>query len=103
MKRQTVWKDPIVAEVRRVREGLAAEQNFDIERISAAAGVFIYACGLKEVSLNPRDPHGPRDPLLPADLKGLIPDSKRFIEKVRRVRETFATQLESDIHRYNAD
>ena len=40
---------------------------------------------------------------LETTMEGLIPDSRRFIEDVRLVREVAAAQLESDIDRYNAD
>jgi hypothetical protein len=94
--------DPIVAEVRRHRQEILAEYDFDMDRYLAALNVIGYACGRKYVSYDWRDPHGPREPELPADLTGLIPNREKFIGEVRRDRTVAATR-EPDLEAYNED
>jgi hypothetical protein len=53
-----MWKDPIVEEVRRTREMLAARFNFDIKAISGDARRRQALSGHKIVSLKPRRPIG---------------------------------------------
>lgn len=50
-----MWKDPIVAEVRRTREMLAAKFNFDIDAIFADMQKRQAALGDKLVSPGPRN------------------------------------------------
>ena len=94
--------DPIVAEVRRTRQANLAKYGFDADRYSAALTVIGYACGDKYVSDDWRDPHGPREAELPADLTGLIPDREDFIQNVR-MRRTVAATREPDLDAYNED
>jgi hypothetical protein len=94
--------DPIVAEVRRNRQAILAKYGFDMERYSAALTVVGYACGNKYVSDDWREPHGPREAELPADLTGLIPDREDFIQNVR-MRRTVAATRQPDLHAYNED
>jgi hypothetical protein len=94
--------DPIVAEVRRARQAIRAQYGFDMARISAALKVIGYACGSKYVSSDWRNPHGPREAELPADLTGLIPDREDFIQNVR-MRRTVAATREPDLDAYNED
>lgn len=49
------WIDPIVEEVRRAREELAARHDFDIERICRASNARMLACGFPLVSLTPNE------------------------------------------------
>jgi hypothetical protein len=94
--------DPIVAEVRRTRQAIRAKYGFDMARISAALTIIGYACGDKYVSSDWRDPHGPREAELPADLTGLIPDREDFIQNVR-MRRTVAATREPNLNAYNED
>jgi hypothetical protein len=94
--------DPIVAEVRRHRQEIQAEYGFDMKRHCEALKVIGYACGHKYVSYDWRDPHGPREAELPADLTGLIPNRERFIRDVRRERKVAAIR-EPDLAAYNED
>jgi hypothetical protein len=94
--------DPIVAEVRRHRQEIRAEYGFDTGRYFAALKVIGYACGRKYVSYDWRDPHGPREAELPADLTGLIPNREKFIMEVRMDRGVTATR-EPDLDAYNED
>ena len=94
--------DPIVAEVRRTRQANLAKYGFDADRYSAALTVIGYACGDKYVSDDWRDPHGPREAELPADLTGLIPDREDFIQNVR-MRRTVAATREPHLDAYNED
>jgi hypothetical protein len=94
--------DPIVAEVRRARQAIRAKYGFDMDRISAALTVIGYACGHKYVSSDWRNPHGPREAELPADLTGLIPDREDFIRQVRLQRSVTAVH-EPDLATYNED
>ncbi len=51
-----MWKDEIVEEVRRIREGNAAKFNHDIDAIVADARARQRASGRKSVSFPPRKP-----------------------------------------------
>jgi hypothetical protein len=94
--------DPIVAEVRRHRQEIQAEYGFDMKRHCEALTVIGYACGHKYVSYDWRNPHGPREAELPADLTGLIPDREKFIREVRMERKVAAIR-EPDLAAYNED
>jgi hypothetical protein len=94
--------DPIIAEIRRHRQEIMAEFNFDGERYRKHLLVLTYACGRKVVSSDWRDPHGPREVELPADLTGLIPNREDFIRSVRLSREIDA-QYHPNLDAYNED
>lgn len=94
--------DPIVAEVRRHRQEIMAEYGFDTNRHFAALEVIGYACGRKYVSYDWRDPHGPREAKLPADLTGLIPNREKFVREVRKYRKV-AAMCVPNLDAYNED
>jgi hypothetical protein len=94
--------DPDIAEIRRYRHEIQAEYAFDTDRYFAALKVIGYACGDKCVSYDWRNPHGPRECELPADLTGLIPNREKFIAKVRMDRRVAALR-EPDLAAYNED
>ncbi len=94
--------DPIIAEIRRHRQELLAEFDFDMRRYDASLDVVGYACGAEYESHDWRDPHGPREAELPADLTGLIPNRARFIREVRLERGVTA-QDHPDLNAYNED
>jgi len=98
--------DPIIAEVRRARQEIMAEVRAefgnDWERYNKHLLLRGYACGEKYVSYDWRDPHGPREPELPADLTGLIPNREEFINYVRLSRGVTASH-EPDLEAYNED
>jgi len=94
--------DPIIAEVRRHRQEIIAEFDHDWERYNKHLLVLAYAWGRKLVSYDWRDPHGPREPELPADLTGLIPNREDFIRSVRLSRGVQASH-EPDLEAYNED
>lgn len=52
-------KDPIIEEIHAIREEIAREANYDIERILAAARARQAASGRKVVQLAPRRPSLP--------------------------------------------
>lgn len=52
----SMWKDPIVEEVRRIRDELAARFNYDIKSIVENARKEQKASGRKVVSFPPRKP-----------------------------------------------
>jgi hypothetical protein len=93
--------DPIV-EVRRTRQAILAQYDFDMARVSASLTVIEYACGETSVSSDWRDPHAPREADLPKDLTGLIPDREDFIDNVR-MRRTVAATRHLDLDAYNED
>jgi hypothetical protein len=94
--------DPIIAEVRRVRQEIMAEFGGDWQRYEKHLLVRGYARGAKYVSYDWRDPHGPREPELPEDLTGLIPNREEFIREIRLER-TAAALHEADLEAYNED
>jgi hypothetical protein len=94
--------DPIIAEIRRHRQEILAEFDFDMERYRKSLLVLGYARGAKYISSDWRDPHGPREPELPADLTGLIPNREDFIRSVRLSRGVVAEE-EPDLAAYNED
>jgi len=94
--------DPIIAEIRRHRREIMAEFDYDFERYRKHLLVRIYACGRKVVSSDWRDPHGPREVELPADLTGLIPNRKDFVRSVRLSRGAEA-EVHPDLDAYNED
>jgi hypothetical protein len=94
--------DPIIAEIRRFRYERAAQFGFDMKRHSNALRVMGWAAGHKCESFDWRDPHGPREAELPADLTGLIPDREAFIRVVRMMRASTAKR-EPDLNAYNED
>ena len=49
-----MWRDPIIAEVRRIREEYAAQYNYDIKAICRAARERQKTSGHKIVSLSSR-------------------------------------------------
>jgi hypothetical protein len=59
MKEAIVERDPIVEEVRRIREELAARHDFDVMRIMESARRREHTSGHKVVSHDPHDPRGP--------------------------------------------
>jgi hypothetical protein len=95
-------EDPIIAEIRRHRQEIIAKFDHDWERYRKHLLVLSYACGTKVVSSDWRDPHGPREVELPADLTGLIPNRKDFIRSVRLSRGVEA-EYQPDLEAYNED
>jgi hypothetical protein len=49
-------KDPIIEEIHAIREKLAREANYDMEKLFAAARVRQVASGVDAVQLPPRQP-----------------------------------------------
>jgi hypothetical protein len=94
--------DPLIDEIRRYRQEIMAEFDFDPYRHAASLDIVSYARGWKVVSSDWRDPHGPREVALPADLTGLIPNRARFIRSVRLSRAVTASH-EPDLEAYNDD
>jgi hypothetical protein len=67
-----MWEDPIVAEVHRTREMLAAKFNFDIDAIFADMQKRQAALGDRLVSPKKRaEPTDKADPASPSDALGL--------------------------------
>lgn len=56
MESNVMWKDPIVEEVRMIREGLAAKFGFDVEAIVRDAQVRQKASDHRILSFKPRKP-----------------------------------------------
>ena len=94
--------DPL-EELRRIRQQLYEERkrNFgdDWERYRASLDVESWAAGRKLLHYGETEP---REPELPADLTGLIPDREDFIQGVRLLRGVSA-KGEPDLDAYNED
>ncbi len=95
-----MYDDPL-EELRRIRIEIAAEFGGNRELQLAALRVETWACGITEVSLG-RNAHGPKEPDLPSDMSGLIPDREVFIERVRMWR-SIRGKREADLDAYNED
>ncbi len=94
--------DPFIAEIRQYRRKMLALFDNDMDRYSDYLRVIGYACAHKYISTDWRDPHGPREAELPADLTGLFPDRGDFIDTVRSNRTVEAID-EPNLDAYNED